>query len=69
MKTNFYVDANMVEEHVDFFLNELTPKIQQLANQLESNSQFWGYHDREIIPVKFEQIYRITLIIIESWQS
>lgn len=60
MKTNLYVDTKITDEHVDFFLQQLTPEIQHIVDQMGGLDSFlWGYDERKIIPVKFDEIYRI----------
>ncbi|ANK59499.1 LytTR family DNA-binding domain-containing protein [Loigolactobacillus backii] len=57
MKTNFFVSPDTPDEHTDFFLKELTPEIQEIANQLVgTGDQLWGYREDAIVPLKFDQI-------------
>ena len=60
MKVNINIDENLVEDRAEFYLQEMTDKITRIAKELTNdNSGLWCYKNRDIIPVKYEEIILI----------
>lgn len=60
MKVNINIDENLVEDRVEFYLQEMTDKITRIAKELTNdNSRLWCYKNSDIIPVKYEEIILI----------
>lgn len=59
MKVNFFIDDDQ-PEHVDFHVKKITPEMQSMADDLQkSDSLLWGYQDKTVKPLQFEEIIRI----------
>ncbi|QXL49408.1 LytTR family transcriptional regulator [Ligilactobacillus salivarius] len=60
MKVNINIDENLVEDRAEFYLQEMTDKITRIAKELTNdNSGLWCYKNKDIIPVKYEEIILI----------
>lgn len=60
MKVNINIDENLVEDRVEFYLQEMTDKITRIAKELTNdNSRLQCYKNSDIIPVKYEEIILI----------
>lgn len=60
MKVNINIDENLVEDRAEFYLQEMTDKITRIAKELTNdNSGLRCYKNRDIIPVKYEEIILI----------
>ena len=59
MKLNFYINKNN-EEHIDFYIKEMTPELQRIATQLQNyNLIIWGTDNKKITPLNFADIIRL----------
>ena len=60
MKVNINIDENLVDDRAEFYLQEMPDKITRIAKELTNdNSGLWWYKNKDIIPVKYEEIILI----------
>ncbi|SCB83162.1 LytTR family DNA-binding domain-containing protein [Weissella bombi] len=59
MKINFFIDEEQ-PEHIDFHVRKVTEEMKDIAATLkQSDIQIWGYRDREVVPIKIDDVVRI----------
>lgn len=59
MKINFFIDEER-PEHIDFHVKKVTEEMKDIAATLrQSDIQIWGYRDREVVPIKIDDVVRI----------
>lgn len=59
MKINFFIDEEQ-PEHIDFHVKKVTEEMKDIAATLkQSDIQIWGYRDREVVPIKIDDVVRI----------
>lgn len=59
MKINFFIDEEQ-PEHIDFHVKKVTEEMKDIAATLkQSDIQIWGYRDREVVPIKINDVVRI----------
>lgn len=62
MKINCHVDPNLQEEHAEVWLRKITPKVNELLQELSvQDKTLWCYGKNTIIPVKFQDIYALKV--------
>lgn len=59
MKINFYIDE-YDNEHIDFYVKQITPQLQEIANQLQNSGvTIWGIQNKKFTPINFTEIVRL----------
>lgn len=62
MKINCHVDPNLKEEHADLWLRKMTPKINELLQELSVHDEtLWCNAANNIVPVKYQDIYALKV--------
>ena len=62
MKVNCHIDPNIEEEHLDLFVREMNPQINNLLKSFTSTEPvLWCYDADQIIPIKFPDIFKLTV--------
>ena len=62
MKVNCHIDPNIEEEHLDLFVREMNPQINNLLKSFTSTEPvLWCYDADQIIPIKFPDIFELTV--------
>nr|WP_321315971.1 LytTR family DNA-binding domain-containing protein [uncultured Ligilactobacillus sp.] len=59
MKVNIHIDKSQ-DEHIDFYIHELTPELQEIANQIQQESIIiWGSKGHTLTPLDLNLVTRI----------
>ncbi len=62
MKINCHIDPNLKEEHAELWLRKMTPKINNLLQELSThNETLWCYEENNIVPVKYQDVYALKV--------
>ncbi|MFD1432053.1 LytTR family DNA-binding domain-containing protein [Lacticaseibacillus yichunensis] len=57
MKIELHIDPNVAPEHADVYVQALTPPLQTALDQLgQVDQQWWGYQDKQIIPLDLRHL-------------
>jgi DNA-binding LytR/AlgR family response regulator len=63
MQVNFHVSPELKTEHAELFVQQLTPALQQVANQLLKEARLiWGYQADQMIPLDLQQVALISVV-------
>lgn len=60
MKVNFHIDQDIDEEHAEFYVKNLTERLQEIANSINADNQIlWGFKDKDITPLQLDKVASI----------
>lgn len=61
MKTNYFIDPTLTSEHLDFYLKQMSPLVQEVETVINAPATpLWGYHDDRMIPLELTELCEIS---------